>query len=61
MAAACHKTYWGALMQGTSLDMSAAQAWFALQAMPRNEKNIDYLLRQKGYERFTPIYRQKRK
>jgi transcription antitermination factor NusG len=29
--------------------------------MPRNEKKIDYLLRQKGYECFTPIYRQKRK
>jgi transcription antitermination factor NusG len=41
--------------------MSVAHAWFALQTMPRNEKKIDYLLRQKGYECFTPIYRQKRK
>jgi len=41
--------------------MSTSQAWFALQTMPRNEKKIDYLLRQKGYECFTPVYRQKRK
>ena len=41
--------------------MSDAQAWFALQTMPRNEKKIDYLLRQKGYECLTPLYRQKRK
>jgi transcriptional antiterminator RfaH len=42
-------------------NMSIVQAWFALQTMPRSEKKIDYLLRQKGYECFTPIYRQKRK
>jgi transcription antitermination factor NusG len=41
--------------------MNATQAWFALQTMPRNEKKIDYLLKQKGYECLTPIYRQKRK
>jgi transcription antitermination factor NusG len=41
--------------------MSAAQAWFALQTMPRSEKKIDCLLRQKGYDCFTPTYRQKRK
>ena len=41
--------------------MSDAHAWFALQTMPRNEKKVDYLLRQKGYECFVPIYRQKRK
>jgi transcription antitermination factor NusG len=41
--------------------MSTVQAWFALQTMPRSEKKIDYLLRQKGYECFAPIYRQKRK
>jgi transcription antitermination factor NusG len=29
--------------------------------MPRSEKKINHLLRQKGYECFTPIYRQKRK
>jgi len=41
--------------------MSAAHAWFALQTMPRNEKKVDYLLKQKGHECFVPIYRQKRK
>lgn len=41
--------------------MSVAQAWFALQTMPRNEKKVDYLLRQKGCECFMPMYRQKRK
>jgi transcription antitermination factor NusG len=48
-------------MRGKLPDMNAARAWFALQTMPRNEKKTDYLLRQKGYECFTPIYRQKRK
>jgi len=41
--------------------MSMASAWFALQTMPRNEKKIAHLLRQKGYECFAPTYRQKRK
>jgi transcriptional antiterminator RfaH len=41
--------------------MSIAQSWFALQTRPRNEKKIDYLLRQKGYECFTPTYKQRRK
>jgi transcription antitermination factor NusG len=35
--------------------------WFALQTRPRSEKKVDYLLRQKGYECFTPTYCQKRK
>lgn len=41
--------------------MNATQAWFALQTIPRNEKKIGYLLGRKGYECFTPVYRQKRK
>jgi transcription antitermination factor NusG len=41
--------------------MSALQPWFALQTKPRNEKKADYLLKQKGYECFTPTYRQRRK
>jgi len=41
--------------------MNTVQSWFALQTMPKNEKKTDYLLRQKGYECFTPTYRQKRK
>jgi transcription antitermination factor NusG len=41
--------------------MNTAQAWFALQVAPRNEKKIINLLRQKGYECFTPTYWQKRK
>jgi transcription antitermination factor NusG len=40
--------------------MNIAQPWFALQTRPRSENKIDYLLRQKGYECFTPTYRQKR-
>jgi transcription antitermination factor NusG len=48
-------------MQRIWPDMSTAHAWFALQTMPRSEKKIDYLLKQKGYECFVPIYRQKRK
>ena len=41
--------------------MNTAQPWFALQTKPRNEKRVDYLLKQKGYEAFTPTYRQKRR
>jgi transcription antitermination factor NusG len=41
--------------------MNTAQSWFALQTMPRSEKKIDRLLGEKGYECFTPTYRQKRK
>jgi transcription antitermination factor NusG len=43
------------------LDMNTVQSWFALQTMPRNEKKINCLLGQKGYECFTPTYRQKRR
>ena len=41
--------------------MNTPQPWFALQTKPRNEKKVDYLLKQKGYEAFTPTYRQKRR
>src|SRR5215510_9576130 len=41
--------------------MNTAQPWFALETKPRNEKRVDYLLKQKGYEAFTPTYRQKRR
>jgi|SRR5882672_990292 len=41
--------------------MNTTQPWFALQTRPRSENKIDSLLRQKGYECFTPTYRQKRK
>jgi transcription antitermination factor NusG len=41
--------------------MDAEQPWFALQTRPRNEKKVDYLLRQKGYECLTPTYRHRRK
>jgi transcription antitermination factor NusG len=36
-------------------------SWFALQTRPKNEKKVEYLLRQKGYESFTPTHRSKRK
>lgn len=41
--------------------MDTIQPWLALQTRPRSEKKIDSLLRQKGYECFTPTYRQRRK
>jgi transcription antitermination factor NusG len=41
--------------------MNGAQSWFALQTKPRNEKKVDYLLKEKGYQCLTPVYRQKRK
>jgi transcription antitermination factor NusG len=43
------------------LDMNTVQQWFALQTKPRSEKKVDNVLRQKGYECLTPIYRQRRK
>jgi transcription antitermination factor NusG len=45
----------------TVADMNSVEPWFALQTKPRNEKKIDYLLKQKGYQSLTPVYRQKRK
>lgn len=41
--------------------MKTVQSWFALQTMPKNERKVEQLLRQKGYECFAPMYRQKRK
>jgi transcription antitermination factor NusG len=41
--------------------MNLANPWFALQTRPRSEKKIDHLLKQKGYECFTPTYQQKRR
>jgi transcription antitermination factor NusG len=41
--------------------MSTVQPWFALQTKPKNEKKTERLLREKGYECFTPVYRLKRK
>jgi len=40
--------------------MNMAITWFALQTKPRNEKQVERLLTNKGYECFLPIYRQKR-
>jgi transcription antitermination factor NusG len=41
--------------------MYIAYPWFALQTMPKNERKVERLLKQKGYDCFTPIYRSKRK
>jgi transcription antitermination factor NusG len=41
--------------------MFTADPWFALQTMPKNERKVERLLKQKGYDCFTPIYRSKRK
>ena len=41
--------------------MNTARPWFALQTRPKNERKVEALLRQKGYDCFTPIYRSKRK
>lgn len=38
-----------------------AITWFALQTKPRNEKQVERLLTNKGYECCLPIYRQKRR
>src|SRR5262249_12528907 len=40
--------------------MEATTPWYALQTKPRNEKKVEYLLAQKGYECFLPTYRQQR-
>jgi transcription antitermination factor NusG len=40
---------------------NAVGPWLALQTRPRSEKKVDHLLREKGYECFTPTYCQKRK
>lgn len=41
--------------------MDMAIKWFALQTKPRNEKQVERLLTNKGYECCLPIYRQKRR
>jgi transcription antitermination factor NusG len=41
--------------------MCAEQPWFALQTRPRNERMVERLLKQKGYDCFAPVYRSKRK
>jgi transcription antitermination factor NusG len=41
--------------------MSTTHHWFALQTRPRNERKVESLLQQKGYECLTPTYRSKRK
>lgn len=41
--------------------MYTARPWFALQTRPKNERKVESLLKQKGYDCFTPTYRLKRK
>lgn len=41
--------------------MNTSHPWVALQTKPKNEKKVDYLLRQKGYQCLAPTYRLKRK
>ena len=41
--------------------MNMAITWFALQTKPKNEKQVERLLTNKGYECCLPIYRQKRR
>jgi|SRR5262245_14896947 len=41
--------------------MYSERPWFALQTRPKNERKVERLLRQKGYECFTPTYRSRRK
>jgi transcription antitermination factor NusG len=41
-------------------NMNSGELWFALQTKARNEKKVDYLLKEKGYQCLTPVYRQKR-
>jgi transcription antitermination factor NusG len=41
--------------------MHTAGPWFALQTRSKHERKVESLLKQKGYECFTPTYRLKRK
>jgi transcription antitermination factor NusG len=41
--------------------MKNGDPWFALQTIPRNEKQVERLLTHKGYECCLPMYRQKRR
>jgi transcription antitermination factor NusG len=41
--------------------MNDKTPWFALQTKPKNEKKVEYLLRQKSYRCFLPTYRQRRR
>ena len=41
--------------------MNTAPPWFALQTKSKSERKVEHLLKQKGYECFTPMYRRKRK
>jgi transcription antitermination factor NusG len=41
--------------------MNTTPPWFALQTRPNNERKVERLLKQQGYECFTPTYRRKRK
>jgi transcription antitermination factor NusG len=41
--------------------MNTAIPWFALQTKPRNERQVERLLANKGYESFSPMYKQKRR
>jgi transcription termination/antitermination protein NusG len=41
--------------------MYTAHPWFVLQTRPKYERKVDGLLKQKGYDCFTPIYTSKRK
>jgi transcription antitermination factor NusG len=41
--------------------MITSHPWYALQTKPKNERKVEQLLRQKGYECLTPTYRLKRK
>jgi transcription antitermination factor NusG len=41
--------------------MNTSYPWIALQTKPKNEKKVDQLLREKGYQCLTPTYRLKRR
>jgi transcription antitermination factor NusG len=43
------------------ISMNTSHLWVALQTKPKNEKKVDHLLRQKGYQCLTPTYRLKRR
>jgi len=43
------------------ISMNTLHPWVALQTKPKNEKKVDHLLRQKGYQCLTPTYRLRRK
>ena len=42
-------------------DANSEAAWFALRVKPQHERTVSYALHQKGFERYVPLYRARRR